>query len=278
MRKLSILAGIFTVLAYNNAQARYYEENGYYYEERPRYERQVRYREEPKYTNTRQEPVRYRRLSNEEAREYEERQLTNTSSSTIRPYIGVDVATSSIKFGTDQWVRDYDGNTGYFENDNKSISGVLGLKINKYFGIEAFYQQSGEETHRDNTYFNIDEAEDYDTTTISYKSYGVDLISYIPINQEFEILASLGLAQYDFDTKIKENWYDSPFDKFVTGNMSSESYSKKFDSLGIRIGIGAQYNINEHFALRAMARYIKMDDDEYIKSLTELSLGLRYMF
>ncbi|MCM1323059.1 MAG: porin family protein [Acetobacter sp.] len=274
MRKLLMLAGIFTVLAYN-AQARYYEENGYYYEEQPRYEqRQVRYREEPKYT--RQSP-QYRRITREEERNYNERRYMSDNSNTIRPYIGLDVATTSMKFGTDQWVRDYDGNTGYFEDGNKAISGVLGVKINKYFGVEAFYQQSGEEKHRDNTFFEsteYDGDEDYDTTTISYKAFGVDLLGYIPVTQDIEIITSLGLAQYDFDTNLNMSALNSD-----TGEREKYlSESKSFDSLGFRIGLGAQYSINEHFALRAMARYVKMDDDEYVKSLTEFSLGLRYMF
>lgn len=275
MRKLLILAGIFTVLAYNNAQARYYEENGYYYEEKPRYERQVRYREEPKYA--RQEPVRYRRLSNEEVREYEERQLTNTASSTIRPYIGVDIATTKMKFGKNEWMKDDDEDDNEidaFEKSNKAFSLIAGVKFNQHFGLEAFYQKSGKETK--NIY--EDEGEDWSEkqkTELSYAAYGIDAIGYMPVTQEVELLASLGFAQYDFKTKFIDN-----YSEIEDGEKYSENEvdNKDFDSLGIRIGIGAQYNINEHFALRAMARYIKMDDDEYIKSLTELSLGLRYMF
>ncbi|MBP3687099.1 MAG: porin family protein [Alphaproteobacteria bacterium] len=257
MRKLLILAGIFTVLAYNNAQARYYEENGYYYEERPRYERQVRYREEPKYA--RQEPIRYRRLSNEEVRKYEERQLTNTASSTIRPYIGVDIATTKMKFSS---VKDEDGDSFNYKEvlpaSYTAYSLNAGAKFNQNFGIEAFIQQSSEETKTDDW--------DY-KEKIQFNAIGIDLIGYLPVSHELELLASLGLAQYNFNLK-EEIDYDDYY----------EWEKSTLNTIGYRFGIGAQYNINEHIALRAMARYIKFSDDDIIKNMTELSLGLRYMF
>ena len=259
MRKLLILAGIFTVLAYNNAQARYYEENGYYYEEKPRYERQVRYREEPKYTNTRQEPVRYRRLSREEAREYEERQLTNTSSSTIRPYVGVDITTTKMKFSS---VKDEYGDSFNYKEvlptSYTAYSLNAGAKFNQNFGIEAFIQQSSEETKTDDW---------DDKEKIQFNAIGIDLIGYLPVSQELELLASLGLAQYNFNEK---STYEDEYYIYTDKD--------NLNTMGYRFGIGAQYNINEHIALRAMARYIKFSDDDIIKNMTELSLGLRYMF
>ena len=83
------------------------------------------------------------------------------------------------------------------------------------------------------------------------------------------MLASLGLGQYDFETSYKD---------VVEGYGSLGGETKDFDSLGIRVGIGAQYSLTNNLAIRGMARYVKMNDDEYVKSLTELSLGLRYMF
>ena len=138
-------------------------------------------------------------------------------------------------------------------------------KFNENFGIEAFYQKSNEEDN------NVEFIAEYwrEDTTISYTAMGIDAIGYLPINQDFEILASLGLAQYDFESEAK--YHDL--------NDDERGVEKKdFDSLGFRIGIGAQYNITNNLALRGMARYIKMNDDEYVKSLTEFSLGLRYMF
>lgn len=276
MKKYLLLAGVFTLFTSAAQADGWYEEREY---SRP-YQNDGYYEEAPRYIE--REAPRYRQISPSEARRYRERQYTRSSydnsytresANQIRPYIGVDVTAASMDFGAEQWVRGYEGETGYFEDDSKSLSGVVGIKFNKYISLEAFYQQSGEESHRDNTYFSSDWDEDHDKTTIQYKSYGADLIGYIPVNQNIEILAALGLAQYDFETNISMYALNAQGD-----HEKYFSEDKDFDSLGVRFGIGAQYNLTKHIALRGMARYVHMTDDEYIKSITEFSLGLRYMF
>lgn len=281
MRKYLLLTGIFAVLTYNAAQAeRYYHSGEEYYANRARYEDErydaphPRYENRSTYSNSQQrtnEAPRYRRMTNIEAREYQERAAyrEDYDSNKIRPYIGLDVSVSSLKFGDNEWMEDYDGGTDYFKDSNKAISFVAGAKFNKNWGIEAFYQKSGEE---DNKYEDSgDNWEKKEKTTLSYTAYGFDVLGYLPVSQEFELLASLGLAQYDFETKSTYSFEREMYSE-------SDSQSKDFDSLGIRVGIGAQYNFNQHFALRGMLRYVKMNDDEYVKNLTEFSLGLRYMF
>jgi outer membrane autotransporter protein len=100
----------------------------------------------------------------------------------------------------------------------------------------------------------------------------------LPVNQDFELLASLGLAQYNFKAKqrVSNFVYNTGVGAGFWVNSEDEKISD--DSLCCRLGLGVQYNINQHLALRAMARYVKMNDDENIRRLTEISLGLRYMF
>lgn len=97
------------------------------------------------------------------------------------------------------------------------------------------------------------------------------LFGYIPVSRDFELLGALGIGQYDFTGSDK---YQANVGYLYIGGEDKGA----FDSLGIRIGVGAQYNITDHFALRAMARYVILNDDDYVKNLTEFSLGLRYMF
>ncbi len=276
MRKIVLLAGIFTILMNTNAKAdRYYEDSDYYYQDKSRVERiEQRYSEPVRrgYRKANYQEPHYERIKQNErfssTREnYHQKHYYNQVEETnkIRPYIGLDIATSKIDFGTDDWVVDnYNGGYEYHDNKNEALSFVVGAKINKNFGIEAFYQTSNENEKK---YYWDDGGNEEDK--LSYTAMGVDAIAYMPINQEFELLAAQGLAQYDFETK-----YEDVHEEF--GNLGGES--KDFDSLGIRFGIGGQYNFNEHFALRAMAHYIKMTDDKYIKSMTELSMGIRYMF
>lgn len=291
MKKYLLLAGVFTVCATTSAHADgwYYEDNGY---SQPTYQEQGYYRAEPHYVRQNQGDYRpaaprYRQISPAEARNYRERQYTRSSSANtyttsedtnqIRPYIGVDAITSTLDFGSGSsyWPMK-EGPDEYYEDKNISASFVAGLRFNKYFGIETFYQQSSEEEQKESGSQPIVEGIDIDferTNYLSFKAYGADLQWYAPVTHEFELLASLGLAQYDFESKKKLQGAIAE-----AGLSASVETKEDFDSLGVRFGIGAQYNLTKHIALRGMARYVHMTDDEYIKSITEFSLGLRYMF
>ena len=256
MRKFLLIASIFTVLTCNVAKAeRYYEEDGYYYREEPRYVRNTEYVEDRYY---KREQPRYQRIKKSDIKEIKEptyRQRTyqeDEEPNKIRPYIGIDIATSKLEF-SESYYEDV------MEDGHNSLSLVVGAKFNKNFGVEAFIQQSSEEEKKD-SYWG-------DSEKTSYNALGLDFIGYLPVNQEIELLASLGLAQYNFNETYE---YDDGF--------YSEWEKSSLNTIGIRIGLGAQFNLTDNVSLRAMARYIKLNDDDIIKSMTELSLGLRYMF
>ena len=115
------------------------------------------------------------------------------------------------------------------EDDLNAFAITAGAKMHKNFGLEAFYQQSKEESKKTLGLKAKDK----------YKAYGVDAIGYLPIDHEgkFEVLGSLGLGYYDADVKFA-------------------GLSDGDDGLGYRIGAGAQYNITENVAARVMARYV----------------------
>ena len=135
----------------------------------------------------------------------------------------------------------------------------MGAKLHKNFGLEAFYQQSGEESKS-----VMDWEGDILKTKTKFKAYGVDVIGYLPVVEQIELLGSVGVAQYKFDAKYGGDYY---------GNDDE-------DNLALRLGIGAQYNIDEHFSINGMAHYIQLDDssDDAVKDMTEFSVGVRYAF
>lgn len=256
MKKYLLLAGVFTLFTSAAQADGWYEEREY---SRP-YQNDGYYEEAPRYIE--REAPRYRQISPSEARRYRERQYTRSSYDNsytresvnqIRPYIGVDVAMSSM----DLEDNDYGDYSEYIEDSYNSISLVVGAKFNRHVGVEAFIQQSSEED------------KDYGEgkTTNQYNAIGVDLIGYMPVNQELELLASLGFAQYNFH--VTDEYEDSYYE-----------YKEKdsLNTLGIRLGIGAQFYMTDNVALRGMARYVQFSDDDIIKNMVEFSLGLRYMF
>ena len=161
-------------------------------------------------------------------------------------------------------------------DDQDSLSFVVGARISKYWGLEAFYQQSYDDnnvTHVDNTTLNNINYHLMNEYTTSFKAYGLDVIGYIPFSPYFDMVASLGLAQYKFENKATFASY------LVDGTQLVDVVSRNFNEnkVGWRAGIGAQLNVADGVALRAMYRYVYVDGD-VIDNLSEFSLGLRFLF
>lgn len=161
-------------------------------------------------------------------------------------------------------------------DDQDSISFVAGARISKYWGVEAFYQQSYDDntvTQIDNTTLNNINYHLMNEYTTSFKAYGLDVIGYIPFSEYFDVVAALGLAQYKFDNQATFASYN------IDGTQLVDVVSRDFDEdkIGWRAGIGAQVNIADGVALRAMYRYIYVGGD-VIDNMNEFSMGLRFLF
>ena len=178
----------------------------------------------------------------------------------IKPYIGVDVSSNKLDFADNDLVR-Y-GSEEFFEDKNKAVSFVFGARLAPLFGAEIFFQQS-DETDK---YYNYSDG--YEKDSLSFVSYGADFQAYIPLKEKLEMILSLGIANYDFKAKGK---------LALDGVNGALSVKEDFESVAWRYGIGAEYTLNDYLRFRALARFIDMDD-EHIKNMTELSVGLRYLF
>ena len=132
------------------------------------------------------------------------------------------------------------------ENHYSSFSGIIGIKINDEFGLEAFYQQS------------LDE-KSLGIITTNFNAFGFDALAYIPLEENLYLIPSFGMARYKIVADI--NGYGS----------------NNEDGLGIRTGIGFQININENVGLRISGRYVHLDI-ESVDDIMELSTGLRFSF
>ena len=161
-------------------------------------------------------------------------------------------------------------------DDQDSLSFVAGIRFSKHWGMEAFYQQSYEDNYASQIDTNTLNHPDYhllNDFTTSFKAYGADLIGYIPFSPYFDLVASLGLAQYKFENDAVFTSY------FIDGTDKRDVAFKNFDEskIGWRAAIGAQLNIANGVALRMMYRYIHIGGD-VIDKMDELSIGLRFLF
>ena len=173
----------------------------------------------------------------------------NANAMEMKPYVGLDYVYSMVDFEDGDMDK-------VVEDDLNAFAITAGAKMHKNFGLEAFYQQSKEESKKTLGVKVKDK----------YKAYGVDAIGYLPIDHEgkFELLGSLGIGYYDVDYKLKDR-------------LSGDRISDGDDGFGYRIGAGAQYNITENVAARVMARYVDLDVDG-MDNMVDVTAGIRYSF
>ncbi|MBO4294272.1 MAG: porin family protein [Alphaproteobacteria bacterium] len=159
----------------------------------------------------------------------------------MHPYIGADYIYSNAKFG---------GAARHMKESYSSPSINIGARMYGYMGLEAFYQQA----------FKEKKTIDGEKHSTEFLAYGVDLYGYMPIMcSQFNLLGSLGLANYRFDFRYPD--------------VANKSQNR----IGYRAGIGMQYDFNEHFAFRMMGRYSYLGMKR-VNNLKEVTAGLRFMF
>ena len=196
--------------------------------------------------------------------------------------IGFDYVLGSTSMASQSFTLDnplvggesYTGNTDKFEDSIDSLNFNLGFRPWKYLGFEAFYQQSlsdnqikYQESYSGDSRFAQAEYE------VKYKAYGLDAIGYIPLASSFELLATVGVAQYDFDAKVDFNAYkNTSMNKYRANSLKMDDSKFAF-----RYGGGAQIWLSQRLAFRAMYRYTSIGGD-YFDDVSEISLGLRYNF
>ncbi len=132
----------------------------------------------------------------------------------------------------------------------------VGTDYNKNFGVEVFYQLSDSDKQNSR-------AEGYKDKS-SFQAYGLDVYGYLPLgcDQTFSLLGTAGIAEYTVTNKF-------------TYGTSEKSRDHGY---GYRLGLGAQYSIDNNWSVRAVARYIGLDKIDEADHMMEYSLGAKYNF
>ena len=154
--------------------------------------------------------------------------------------LGADYVNSDIKYnnGQEDSIQPTD--------DYNSISPVIGLSAYG-IGLEAYILNS----------------KDVKEGSLQYKlrAYGFDIVGEASLSDNFALIASLGMAKYEFHNKID-------------GTKADDSNN------GPRFGIGLQYYICRNIAIRAMYHYTLLNSGEKdpYDAVSEFSAGLRFIF
>lgn len=167
--------------------------------------------------------------------------MENDMKNMMKPYVGLDYVYSSA---------DYKDLNRDPKKSYNSGSINIGTKITPYASIEAFFQQSGKRKSFKGT---------ADQVRTEFYAYGLDAYGYMPLGcSKFNLLGTLGLAEYNMKAK------------YIHGSVDKQR-------MGYRVGLGAQYDFNEHFAARVVGRY-SFIGAKNLDNLMELTAGVRYSF
>jgi opacity protein-like surface antigen len=209
----------------------------------------------------------YQRISREEANNYllknNNYSIQNFSYDEIKKinpsfYIGFDYSYNKLKYKDS--VMKY---SERFSDKGNNYSFILGTKFNNFIGIEFFYQNLKGKNNSYNSYIV-----EYNSN-LEYKAYGLDFLSFMPVNKYLDYIVSIGLAKYDIKDNIKI--YNNIVDVL-------HKTKKNYDAFGLRIGTGVGINITDDLSLRLIAKFIKMTTSDVIDNMFEYSLGFRYKF
>jgi OOP family OmpA-OmpF porin len=109
-----------------------------------------------------------------------------------------------------------------------------GYHFTEYLGVEAGYSTIGNSTTDTNLGFGASTSE-----TMKASSFQISAVGTYPINDKFDLFAKIGAA----NTKL-----DYTYSAIGATPTSGSGSATKTNLL---IGVGAQYNINQHFGIRA---------------------------
>lgn len=141
-------------------------------------------------------------------------------------YVAVDLGQASFSNAN----GGPNGTTAFPNPGSLRIGG--GYHFSQYVGVEAGYSIIGDSTIN-STITGVGTA----TETLKTKSLNVAAVGTYPINDMFNVFGKLGLANTKIDYTLTSNF----------GATGSASASKT----NLMFGLGGQYNINQHFGIRA---------------------------
>lgn len=173
------------------------------------------------------------------------------ASAEMAPYVGAELQLNNPKF------KKMDTNLG--NNDIEAKKGRFGLgiyggvKATENFGVEvgaSFAKKATKKNARNND------------VTVKHSNIYVDAVGYMPVSEEVEVLGKVGLGRVKPKVSVANE---------VITNNDKVNKAK----VGLRLGAGAQYKIDDNLAARVMLTHQK-GNKESLKNNTTVGLGLTW--
>jgi hypothetical protein len=175
--------------------------------------------------------------------------VAGTAHAEMRPYVGADYVYTHA---------DYNRNIDDVADDGlHGVNPYAGLQFNKYVGAEIGYLHT--QTGKKEPVAGID-------TKMRLKGWSADLVGTYPVtaDESLALLGTVGVGRYSAKGSVD-----------VPGVATFTDTEK---DTALRLGVGAQYQINPCWGVRAMARWIDADFGGATDQLVQGTIGLNYKF
>jgi len=149
---------------------------------------------------------------------------------------------------------DYKGDSSFPVDDSGVGLQLYGqVQVNKWFGVEAGYYNSGD--------FATDLAptEDGGETELRFSGFNLAAVGIIPIG-EIDLFAKVGMFDYDIDANVQLG------STVLPGSLGHAT--------GLALGAGATVNVSERIGIRTVFDWYDIDNAD----LWALSLGVELRF
>jgi hypothetical protein len=175
-------------------------------------------------------------------------------------YVGGEAQQNKLKGG--KYFQDVTtGKSLLRKKTSPGASLFLGTRVTENFGAEAGYSFL-KKSH------NVDVTNKNNSTTVKMNNTYVDAMGYVPVSNDVELIASVGVGRLSTKVTEKRNSVVAPLSKEKKELMKSKA--------GVRFGLGAQCKLTENVGARFMVRHQK--GNKTIKSVNSAGLGLFYQF
>ena len=168
----------------------------------------------------------------------------------FKPYIGID-------FGIN--IANYNYQTN-LDDLYYSLTANAGAKISHNFGVEFFFSQS---SSNDLEYISESQARNHE---FYYQAFGFDIFAYYPVLQHFDFFTSFGVANY------------ITYNKYECIGLINEQDKLKENDVTTRFGIGVMYTFPGNKVSGLFQYQYTPINNELINTMSEFSIGMRYVF
>lgn len=191
--------------------------------------------------------------------------------SNLKPYVGIDLMRTVYDYNDNYDIGGglaLDGDA-ILEDALDGLNIHVGVRPHQFFGLELGYFRTREEGKSIASGAAVGPGTvataDF-STDVKVQGLTLDGLGYLPLGaqERFELIGTAGVS-----------WSKAEVTATVPGAGSGDVDESEF---GFRVGGGAQFNINENFNVRGIARYQTADFEDVADNAWTYTLGVNYSF